>query len=68
MKLPKVSAQSWAIVDGQGSLIFGKQENVKREIASLTKMMTCYVSVVLIKRFKLDPKKFLIPISKNAAS
>ena len=47
-----MSAESWAIIDGStGKFMFGKQENLKREIASLTKIMTCYVCLQLIKEF-----------------
>ena len=43
-------------------------ENKKREIASLTKIMTCYVVCKLIKEYKVDAKSTYIQVSKLAAS
>jgi D-alanyl-D-alanine carboxypeptidase len=41
---PFVSAQSWIVYDASGdSILFGRMERERREIASLTKMMTCFV-------------------------
>lgn len=44
--LPPVSADTWCLIDldQDGKIINGKLANHKREIASLTKMMTFYVS------------------------
>lgn len=43
---PFVTAKSWAIMDGRtGEILFGKCENDRREIASLTKIMTAFVTV-----------------------
>ena len=43
---PFVTAKSWAICDGRtGEILFGKCENDRREIASLTKIMTCFVVI-----------------------
>ena len=47
---PKVSAHYWAIFDGQKqSFIHGKREFMKREVASLTKIMTAYTVIELAK-------------------
>ena len=43
-------------------------ERERREIASLTKIMTCYVVLLLLKRFDLDEKKHYIEVSDLAAS
>lgn len=43
---PFVTAKSWAISDGRtGEILFGKCENDRREIASLTKIMTAFVVI-----------------------
>ena len=47
---PFVTASSWAIWDGNTKkLIIGRKENLRREIASMTKMMTAYVVNRLVK-------------------
>ena len=47
---PKISANYWAIFDGnKQSFIHGKREYMKREVASLTKMMTAYTILELCK-------------------
>jgi D-alanyl-D-alanine carboxypeptidase len=40
-----------------GNLILGRKENLKREIASLTKIMTLYTALDLCDRFRLNPDK-----------
>jgi len=66
---PFVTAKSWAIMDGRtGEILFGKCENDRREIASLTKIMTAFVVVQIIRKIKLNSKKTLLQVSKNAAS
>ena len=66
---PYVTAKAWAIVDGRtGDILFGKCENDRREIASLTKIMTSFVVIQIIRKIKLNPKKTLLQVSKNAAS
>lgn len=42
-------------------------ERERREIASLTKIMTCYVVLELIKRYNLEEKKHYIQVSENAS-
>ena len=47
---PKISAHYWAIFDGaKQSFIHGKREYMKREVASLTKIMTVYTVIDLAK-------------------
>jgi D-alanyl-D-alanine carboxypeptidase len=65
---PFVTAQSWVILDGYtGKLILGHGETEKREIASLTKIMTAYTALELIKRYELDSSKTIVTISEKAA-
>jgi len=42
------------------NLILGRKENLKREIASITKIMTFYTALDLCERFKLNPDKIQI--------
>lgn len=66
---PFISAQSWAVYDTRTEqILFGRMERERREIASLTKIMTCYVVLLLLKRFDLDEKKHYIEVSDFAAS
>lgn len=62
--VPFVSAQSWVVYDSQTEqVLFGRMERERREIASLTKIMTCYVVLTLIKRFNLDERSVFVEIS-----
>lgn len=45
---PYVSAKSWVIADGKsGEILFGRGEKEKREVASLTKIMTAYTALTI---------------------
>lgn len=66
---PFVTAKSWSISDGRtGEILFGKCENDRREIASLTKIMTCFVVVQIIRKIKLNASKTMLQVSKAAAT
>lgn len=55
LKIPKVSAKCWAIYDvNKMTFVNGKREYFKREIASLTKIMTCHVVILLCKQYGLN--------------
>ena len=47
IQLPKIEAETWCVfdTDSGGKLLNGKLVNHKREVASLTKMMTFLVSL-----------------------
>jgi D-alanyl-D-alanine carboxypeptidase (penicillin-binding protein 5/6) len=46
---PFISSSSWAILDMTcGELLFAKNENEQRQVASLTKIMTAYVILNLM--------------------
>lgn len=67
MPAPIVSAQSWAVIDNvNGNFLFGKNEKERREIASLTKIMTCYTVLNLVDKFKLDVNLTMVKITENA--
>lgn len=64
---PHCSAQSWAIFDQKTStLLFGKSEKERREVASLTKIMTCYVTMLMMERFGINDDT-LIEVSDDAS-
>ena len=65
---PHVSAQAWAIYDRESEkLLFGRLEKDRREIASLTKIMTAYTLLSLAKRFDVDIEKEVIEITSDVA-
>jgi D-alanyl-D-alanine carboxypeptidase len=65
---PHCSAQSWAIYDQKShTLMFGKNEKERREVASITKIMTCYVTLMLMDKFNKKDET-LIEVSADASS
>ena len=69
MPPPPVSASSWAVYNMKTkALIFGKMEKERREIASLTKIMTCYTVISLAERFNLDLDNILVTVSYEASN
>ena len=63
-KTPTISAKSWAIFDvNKMSIIYGRREFQKREVASLTKIMTCWVVLNHCK----EPTKELVIVSDVAS-
>ena len=44
----------------------GRKELIKREVASITKMMTFYTALKLMKKFDLDDET-LLTVSKEAS-
>ena len=56
--MPLVTALSWSIVDSHSTqLIAGKCHSEKREVASLTKIMTAYIVIDLSEHNALTPLK-----------
>ena len=54
LALPEVSAQSWCVLDGKrNTLLYGKDEHARREMASLTKIMTCYAVLLLSEELSM---------------
>ena len=57
---PFVTAKAWSVLDGRtGEILFGKCENDKREIASMTKIMTAFVVIQIVRKIKLNVEKTL---------
>jgi len=65
---PKVTAKSWCVMDGHtGEVLFEKRGHERREMASITKMMTCYVVCKIAQRLQLDVKNTMLTVSMTAA-
>ena len=65
---PLVSAQSWSIFDMKNNhFLFGKMERERREVASLTKIMTLYVALNLLEKFSINEHEMTVTITENAA-
>ena len=66
--LPKLSAKSWALFDASsGKLLQGRSPFFKREVASLTKIMTLYVALSILDRLELDPNDLCLTVTREAA-
>ena len=66
--MPNISAKCWVIYDvNQMSFMIGKREYMKREIASLTKIMTCYTVIQLAKEFQINLKSEKVIITSSAS-
>ena len=64
---PHVSSTNWAIYDARDSrFLFGKEEKERREVASLTKIMTCHLVLFLCDKWKFDISTERITISITA--
>ena len=48
-------------------MILGRKENLRREIASLTKVMTFYTVYNILDKYKLDPTNHQIKVTWAAA-
>ncbi len=68
-EVSKITAQSWALVERKTSqLISGKNIHKKKEIASLTKIMTCYVVCHMSKALGINMDKTCFQVSRHAAN
>ena len=67
-EIPVVTAKSWALLNTtSGRVIWLKDAHRKREVASLTKIMTCHVAILLAERFKFDIYKLRFRVSEKAS-
>jgi D-alanyl-D-alanine carboxypeptidase len=65
--VPKVSASSWCVYDKlQNKLVYGHNEQDAREVASLTKIMTCIVCINLISFRNSEQFDDRVKVSTNA--
>ena len=66
--MPNISAKCWAIYDvNMMAFMYGKREYLKREVASLTKIMTCYTVIQLSKEFQIGITTDKITVSAVAS-
>jgi serine-type D-Ala-D-Ala carboxypeptidase (penicillin-binding protein 5/6) len=64
---PYMSAKTWAVLNTiTNQILFGQGTEYRREIASLTKIMTCYLSLKLCESYKIPFQKKVI-ISSRAS-
>lgn len=65
---PQITAKAWAIFNSDtGEMLQGKLEKERREIASLTKIMTAYTSVSIITRLDINILASKVETSFDAA-
>lgn len=63
---PLLSAQSWVVVDQKTKeILFGRLERDRREVASLTKLMTLYTVYRLCDIFKITMQEEMIVVDVN---
>lgn len=55
-RLGGFSAQSITVISNN-KIVYSYEGNKTREIASLTKIMTCITALYLAKKYELDPKR-----------
>lgn len=66
LRLPTVTARAWCITNSKtGEFLWGKASNERMEMASLTKMMTGYLSCILSERFQISLVKTTVLITKQ---
>ena len=64
-----MTARSWAIFNAStGKAIWLKDGHKKREIASLTKIMTCYLSLYIIEKYNINMYLTTFRVSSRAKS
>ena len=52
---PATTAKSWSILDGRtGEVLFGKAEHERREIASMTKIMTGFIVIQIMRKLHVS--------------
>ncbi|EAS03230.2 D-alanyl-D-alanine carboxypeptidase family protein (macronuclear) [Tetrahymena thermophila SB210] len=66
---PQVTAKAWALFDGSsGKFIDGKCVHNQREVASLTKIMTCYTVIEFFEQIlQKDMKRVFVRVSSRAS-
>lgn len=67
--IPKISAKYWLAYEVLSKkVLFGHKVTQKREVASLTKLMTLYTALDIVRERNLDAKEFLCKVSSYAGS
>eukprot|EP00826_Nyctotherus_ovalis_P037146 TRINITY_DN3371_c0_g5_i1.p1 TRINITY_DN3371_c0_g5~~TRINITY_DN3371_c0_g5_i1.p1 ORF type:complete len:305 (+),score=56.97 TRINITY_DN3371_c0_g5_i1:159-1073(+) len=66
---PLLTAKSWAILNANtGELLSGHHEHERREIASLTKVMTAYTAIQIITNLNINVTESKVEASCDASS
>jgi D-alanyl-D-alanine carboxypeptidase len=66
-KIPKLHGKCWMAYDvNNQTTMLSRKPRKAREIASLTKIMTCYLVLKLVKKFNVDPEARSVKVSKTA--
>ena len=61
-----MSAASWVVLDvNSKDVLFGKLEKERREVASLTKILTFYTVLQLCDLLRLDMTKELVTVDES---
>ena len=67
--IPFVTCTNWVMMEQRtGEVLFQKNGTESRQVASLTKIMTAYVVLELVERFKLPMDDTLIDIPADACN
>ena len=62
--MPYVTAKSWAIFEiNSNKYIYGKKEDVKREVASLTKICNLITILEILCEAGLDPNRIIVTVT-----
>eukprot|EP00826_Nyctotherus_ovalis_P063667 TRINITY_DN9338_c0_g3_i3.p1 TRINITY_DN9338_c0_g3~~TRINITY_DN9338_c0_g3_i3.p1 ORF type:complete len:301 (-),score=74.66 TRINITY_DN9338_c0_g3_i3:87-989(-) len=65
---PQITAKSWVVVNANtGELIGGCHEHERREIASITKVMTAYTAIQIIKGLNINVNESKVETSYEAS-
>jgi D-alanyl-D-alanine carboxypeptidase len=63
---PLLTALSWAILDQKSKeCLFGRFEQERREVASLTKIMTFYTVLSLVDKLQLDSLAYKVQVDES---
>lgn len=64
----RITAKSWCIFEpNSAKFLNGELAHSKREVASLTKMMTLYVALSILERLDLDSKALYLTVTREAS-
>lgn len=66
-RLQKINVSSSLLGVNQESIMYGNNWSQPREIASLTKVMTCFTVLKLMEKYSLNKHSTLITVSKRAS-
>ena len=64
-----ITASNCIVVDRQSlEIIYDKKSEEIIEVASLTKIMTCYLCILVCRKYGVDPKLYKLRVSDRAAT